>query len=373
MKKKGLLLLLCCVMLLTGCWDQRLFKDAKLIMGATFDLTEDGRVKDTVSILIPEAGTDRATEGHAHIETGIGHNLFDARNEIDKQLSYQFDPSKIEVLLIGEELAKKDIYSILDGYYRDPRNNLSAEVAVVEGEASKAFSIKTDQEPRVSEHIVGLLDAVAKTTHSHGDNVQLICAELFEPGIDIALPLLTVDTEANKINYKGLALFHDKKYSGISLDAEQATLLLLMNNKMGKVARITRQVSETGEPGMTRYLSAEVIKQNRDLKIKPSGGTISVDVNLDLYLNVVEYPKGKLTNPKVVAELEKQLSKTLTKEANEIISLLQESHSDVLGIGRRTEAFHYDTWKNMDWDKDFKTIMITPKVNVTIQEHGIVG
>ncbi|WP_085506791.1 Ger(x)C family spore germination protein [Thalassobacillus devorans] len=373
MKKKSLLLLICCLVLLTGCWDQRLFKDAKLIMGATFDLTDDGQVKDTVSVLIPETGTERATEGNAHIETGIGDNLFDARNEIDKQLAYKFDPSKLEVLLIGEELAKQDIYSVLDGYYRAPRNNLSAEIAVVEGEAAEAFAVTTDQEPRISEHIVGLLDAVSDTTHSHGDNVQLICAELFEPGIDIALPLLTVDKDANKVNYKGLALFHDKHYHGTSLNAEQATLLLLMDNKKGKVARITRKVSEKGEPRMARYLSAEVTNHNRNLKITPSGGTISVDINLDLYVNVVEYPLDKLTDPNKITELEKKLSETLTKEAEEVISLLQEAHSDVLGIGRRTEAFHYDTWKQMDWEKDFKTITITPKVNVVIQEHGTIG
>ncbi|GGD02833.1 germination protein KC [Thalassobacillus devorans] len=373
MKKKGLLLLFCCLVLLTGCWDQRLFKDAKLIMGATFDLTDDGQVKDTVSVLIPDAGTERASEGSAHIETGIGNNLFDARSKIDQQLAYKFDPSKLEVLLIGEEIAKQDIYSILDGYYRAPRNNLSAEIAVVEGEAAEVFTITTDQEPRISEHIVGLLDAVADTTHSHGDNVQLICAELFEPGIDIALPLLSVDKDANKINYKGLALFHDKQYHGTSLNAEQATLLLLMDNKKGKVARITRKVSEKGEPRMARYLSAEVTKHNRDLKIIPSGGTVSVDINLDLYVNVVEYPLDKLTDPKKITELEKKLSETLTKEAEEVISLLQEAHSDVLGIGRRTEAFHYDTWKQMDWEEEFKTITITPKVNVVIQEHGTIG
>ncbi|MNO09876.1 hypothetical protein D3C81_2333810 [compost metagenome] len=61
----------------------------------------------------------------------------------------------------------------------------------------------------------------------------------------------------------------------------------------------------------------------------------------------------------------------LTKDAEEIIRVLQRANSDIFGVGRHLIAYHNKTWKTKNWDEDYRKVQFHPKVEVEIVDTGI--
>ncbi|MFD2924456.1 Ger(x)C family spore germination protein [Halobacillus naozhouensis] len=366
-----------CVMLsllvLTGCWDQRQFKNYNLALSVGFDQLEGGRIRETVSIPTIMGGPQGPREQKVQIVSSKAPTTLDAREKIDQKISASFDPSKIQVVLVGENLAKRDIYPVLDGFYRNPNSNLNAQLALVEGSAQEAISIKTPNEARVSQYLTGLLEGVVSGTYSTGENLQLISAELMEPGEDFSLPILKVEGDKQMIKYNGLALFNNRSYTGEKIKPEDAVLFILLQGQKGKRARITRKVNNDKENEPLNYVTIKVMKIKRDLKVTVQNGEVKADLSLKISARVLEYPHNQLVSLKIVKNLSERLTRVLTKDAKEIIAKTQASNSDVFSIGRRVKGYYPEVWKQLDWIKAYPQITITPKVEVDVKQHGIIN
>ncbi|MCA0983973.1 Ger(x)C family spore germination protein [Halobacillus yeomjeoni] len=368
--KKALL----CIMiatLLTGCWDERNFKNTKLILSMGFDKGEDEDLIETVSIASVEKAAMGPIEENIQVISTGAMNVTDGRNKIDYTIPESFDPSKVKVVLIGKELAKGDIYQVLDKFYREPKSNLNATLALADSSAKDVLSFKTEEFKRVSKFIGGIIEGAIASTHASGENLQLICEELFEPGVDFTLPIIKADYENGVIKFDGLALFHDDHYTEKNIQPEDTTLLMLLLDKKGKIARITRKISEEEEGNGN--VSVNVMKHNRNIKLNEKGGELTADLDLSLKVRIMEYPKNHLSEKKTIEMLNKELSELLTKDAERLVEQLKEANSDVFALGRRAHAYHPEFYKKVDWDEYYPTMEITPKVKVKIQQYGVVN
>jgi Ger(x)C family germination protein len=365
--KQPILVLLC--LLLTGCWDQHLMKNAVLVQILSFDLTPKEELLLGVSIPIIEesSGGPQATV-KSETFSAEGHTPRDSRLKIDREISGILDTSKNKLILFGERMASTGIYPSLDVIWRDPRNSLGATLGIVEGEAVDLLGIKPKHETNVSEYIQDALISAEENSIIPNETIQTLASEMLDPGEDIVLPYLKMNKKKSVV-VVGLALMDEKKYSG-NLPPQDSTLLLLMNNKKGKYARFTKQVNNDKHHELNNYISFNVQNMKRKLKVQVKDGEVTVQLNLDLKIIVDEYPKGDV--PKEIERLNKLLSKELTEDAKQVIKKLQQANSDVFGIGRRLIAFHPKTWEVQDKKDYFKNIKFNTRVKVEIIKHGIV-
>ncbi|MGP4076538.1 Ger(x)C family spore germination protein [Halobacillus sp. K22] len=361
------------LVLLTGCWDTRQFKDIKLVLSIGFDQNEDGGVIETVSIPTVKRSTEGPTSETVQILTTEGHTPREARDHTDQMIANTFDPSKAKVILMGEELAKNSIQPIFDQFYRNPNNNLNAYIAVVEGKAEDAIRITPPNEPGVSKYVSGLLEGQTMATHSTGENIEVLHGEMLEPGIDFAVPLLSVKKEENLLNFEGLALFHKDAYTGKFIPNHQTTLLMLLEGIRGKVASFTLKVTDEEENPIRNYLTFRVMRNRHDMKIKVENNQVTADITMKLKVRVVEYPRDHLTSKKTIKELNKKLSELLTEQSEEIIATVQGANSDVFQIGRNVESYHPEYWKKIKWEEEFPNITINPIVEVDIVQYGVIS
>ncbi|HEX7063712.1 MAG TPA: Ger(x)C family spore germination protein, partial [Bacillales bacterium] len=210
------------LILLSGCWDQRLFKDVKLVLGASFDLTEDGKLLTTVSIPNISKTSQGPGKENLQIISAKANTPRQSRRKINHKISKNFDASKLRVLLLGKKLAKQEVYPLLDVFYRDPTSALNAKLAVVNGKAKSALDLKLNGETKVSTYLANLLDSARNTTLvGENENIQGICGKMLDPGSDIVLPLLQVKAQQGLVKVSGLALFNGDKYTGYHLNPEQ--------------------------------------------------------------------------------------------------------------------------------------------------------
>jgi Ger(x)C family germination protein len=344
-------------------------KNAVLVQILSFDLTPEEEVLLGVSIpvIAESAGGPQATV-KSETFSASGHTPREGRLKIDREISGILDSSKNKLILFGEGMAGAGIYPTLDVIWRDPRNSLGATLAVVKGEALDLLGIKPKHEPNVSEYIQDALISAEENSIIPNETIQTLASEMLDPGEDIVLPYLKMNSKKSAV-VVGLALMNEKKYAG-NLPPQDSTLLLLLKNKKGKYARFTKQVNKEEQPELNNYLSFNVHNMKRKLKVQVKEGEVSVHLNLDLKINVEEYPKGDV--PKEIKRLNKVLSKDLTKDAKQVIKKLQEANCDAFGIGRRLIAFHPETWEALDQKEYFKEIKFTSNVKVEVIKHGIV-
>lgn len=369
--KKYLYIFILLIFILTvvGCWDRHLLKNVTLNMLTGFDLDKNHQIETTVSIPINTNGKESAV-----ITTVIGKTPREARIKIDQRTPQTLDASKNTLVLIGEELAKYDIYNVLDVFYRDPKSALNARLAVVEGKAvdiinqSKKNSSQYSQTPR--EYLNYIIVNAEQTSRVGRENLQSICSLMFDLGQDFMLPLL--EKNPSTIQVKGLAMFHNKKMAG-KLDPREATMYLLLKDDIGNLARLTEKVHSNNDK-LENYISFQVDSVNRKLDISISDSN-NIIVTIDLKLNIIitEYPVDNLNDQNKVHALTENLSRNLEALSNTVLKKMQKANCDGLGIGRRLIAFHNDIWQQIDWTEDYPNIEINPNIDINIIDYGIIN
>lgn len=374
MKIKRLFMISICLLLITGCWDQNLMKDATLIQTITFDQTDEGEF--SLGFAIPniyrnptDSGQETEAINSENLST-VANTPREGRMKLNTEIPGNLDSSKNKLVLFGEQFAKGDIYPSLDVIWRDPRSSLSAKLAVVKGKAFDTLSIQPRVESNISQNILYLIRSTETNTTIPEESIQTLASELLDPGEDIVLPLLKMGRNGTTIDVAGVALFDERKLSG-TLSQEESTLFLLLNNKKSKYARFTKYVNGNKELNMNNFISLNVDHIKRKLNVSVNDrGEVFVNLNLHLKVIVEEYPIGNVPNK--VDQLNNKLSNTFTNNAEEVIKKLQEANCDAFGIGRRLIAFHHDTWKEKDKTNYFKDVKFKSKVDVEIIQHGIV-
>lgn len=374
MKIKRLFMISICLLLITGCWDQNLMKDATLIQTITFDQTDEGEF--SLGFSIPniyrnsmDSGQETEAINSENLST-VANTPREGRMKLNTEIPGNLDSSKNKIVLFGEQFAKGDIYPSLDVIWRDPRSSLSAKLAVVKGKAFDTLSIQPRVESNISQNILYLIRSTETNTIIPDESIQTLASEILDPGEDIVLPLLKIGRNGTTIDVAGVALFDDRKLSG-TLSQEESTLFLLLNNKQSKYARFTKYVNGNKELNMNNFISLNVDHIKRKLNVSVNDrGEVLVNLNLHLKVIVEEYPIGNVPNK--VDQLNNKLSNTFTNNAEEVIKKLQEANCDAFGIGRRLIAFHHDTWKEKNKTNYFKDVKFKSKVDVEIIQHGIV-
>ncbi|QHE61823.1 Ger(x)C family spore germination protein [Rossellomorea vietnamensis] len=368
MKKRLLIITILLVALpsLTGCWDQRLLKNGRLVFSSSFDLLDDETIRATAIIRDFRNGTPMNT-----IVQGEGKTIRETRMAMDRKISGAFEPSKNRIFLLGEELAKEDIYKFLDIFYRDPNSSISSKLAVVEGNGEDILSKLNEKNVLISEFIIELLTSAESTTGVPKQNLQTVCTLMFDEGKDFALPLLKM--KDGEVILDGTGIFHKHSLSG-TLTFKESSLFLIMNNQRAKLARFVSKIEKDKPLNVDNYITYNVTESKSKLKIiSDAPDNIQVGIDVGMEVSIVEFPQDQLTDKKKLKKLNVEISKKLTEDAEGMIEKIQLANSDLFGVGRQLMAFHPKTWEKVNWDEAYPEITIVPTIKVDIIGHGIIN
>lgn len=368
----GIILFAACFMatLTSGCWDVQMLKDDRIVYIVGLDLSSDGQLQSTISIL-DVSGSDTVKKATSEILTASGYTSRHTRDIIDREVSGRLSASKLRVILIGESLARQGIYPVLDVLYRDPRSALNARIAVVAGKAHDVINKKITGSKLIGEHFNQLIRSAERRTVVPAVNIQLICPPMLDPGDDFAVPYIS-NKETNPTVY-GIALFNGDKITS-TFNSEDSLLYLLMADKLAKNASLTLQVNQEENQNLEKYLAMDIQKLNRKMKVNVQGNrSIKVTLDLNLKVTATEYPKDHLNDRRTLGQLNKKLSEELTRRAQAITQKMLQANHDGFGIGRRIMAYYPNTWNNLNWIEDYPKVEFDPKVTVEIVRHGIIN
>ncbi|WP_170006594.1 Ger(x)C family spore germination protein [Bacillus fonticola] len=371
---KLLRVLLCITTLLslTACWDQNLLKDVSLVLSIGFDKGEEKELSTSISTRQFEGNIAAgSTDNAVRIIQIESHTPRESRSLLDRRVSEKLDSSKLRVILLGEELAKQDIFPLLDIFYRDPRSALNARIAVVRGKSEDLMRSVADTQGTVSEYVSDLLESAEQSTTVFRENIQTLSSKLLDPGQDFSLPLLQTTSGEVSAEVIGVSLFDGRSLTG-ELLGDDATLYILLNDRLERTARLTKPIGTEKE--VTDYITFEVQEVDRAIHVtanEPDEVYVNMDVNLEI--KIIEYPPNELASQEKIDQLNQWLAKLLTKEATSVVRKLQRARCDGFGIGRRMMAFNKDVWEDLDWKDTYTKMPFSVDVHVDIVQKGVLN
>lgn len=358
--KKITLISIVCSFLLAGCWDERLYKELTIVPLVGIE-GEPGKLTGYYTFTAITNGSI----SYSTVE-GSGVSMRESRLDANHKTSETLDVSQLKVILLTAETVKSNIIEILDGSFRTPRNRLSSRFVVVEGEMAP-YMEKTEKMPlELPDYYNKLLESAISFSIIPDVDIQQAASMLFDDAIDLALPFVKMSETTGTAEVSGVALFSDKVFTGHTLEKKESIIVQILRKKSGKHPTFTYIWEKDGN---SYPITVESTSYKRKWDIQDS----KIDATYKMKFGVEEFAYDHLDEDKTRKEVEKFLSKELTKDFNKVIKKMQEVKSDAVGFGRTVRAFHPDLWNKGKWQDTFSELDINVKVEAEITRTGILN
>ncbi|GEN82643.1 germination protein KC [Sporosarcina luteola] len=352
--KKGLLIIIM-MLLLGGCWDEAQYKDVTIV--PVMGIEKDGEeIKTIFSFPTFENGMINYSTSE-----GKGFSTWNARYDANQRTMEALNLAHLEVLLVSDNLAKKDIYEPLDMFFRTPKNRITSYIAIIEGDMEQYFNLPEDVNTDVADFYPELLHTAVLYTFVAENTLGETAKILREESMDLSLPYMTLN-EKGIPTVEGIALFSNYKFTGKTLRKEESIAANIMKDNLGKHTYLTYKWRQKESP-----ITIEIISVHRKIKITHD----KIDLNYVIDIGVDEFPKNGLYKNDMRRETENFLSDEMKRDFNKVIQKTQEAKSDIFGFGRRVHAFHSELWERGDWQETYATFPIEVDVKVRMKRTNI--
>ncbi|PLS07215.1 Ger(x)C family spore germination protein [Neobacillus cucumis] len=392
--KKGLIILTILVMLLpllTACWNQKELTDLAFVMAMGIDKGKDKKFKVSFQLVNPgnvTAGQGAGGGGGQGLPIAVyrstGDTITEAARNATKKVSRRLYYAHTNVVVVSEEIAKKELIYILDALDRDPEFRTTTEMVVARGcsaeEIVTTLTIldrlpvnKITKQIKASEAMLGentsvniddfILGVVSKGKQPFLNGYRLIGDK---PKARTADNLTKTTTDAYLAS-DGIAVFYQTKLHGW-LDKEKARGVVWLRDKI-KSTDINVEWKKKKKAIVVAPLRSKTKISIKFIHQKPviniaieSEGWIS-EANTDIDLN----------NPEIISKIDKLVEKEITKEILTTVKAAQKLKCDIFGFGDRVHLSYPKRWKKLEgnWPEEFANLNVNVKTNFYIRREGI--
>lgn len=366
---KRMLLILIIMLLLTGCWDQKIYERIgfTLMIGIEDTTSSDEYLITAAS---PVVGIERGS--NVEILTAKAKSLREAR-EIRNRLTPQLpEAGKMQQIAFSDKIAKTGIHPFLEIFERVPEDPALSWVIVVEGSPHEMFvkAANFKDKPRPSFYLAQLLKNSADKSYIPDTRIFNFDIDYYAKGIDPVTPLIKL--KPNEIEVKGSALFSEDKMVG-TLDHQQTLLLMAMKNSMKNTFYITKVPNFSDSNHEDREFAAINLSLNkRKLKVKIEKNKPVINISLEFNANIAEYIWDNLDDISTQKKIEKLLEKQIRDDCINIIKYTQEVGSDPIGIGDIIRSKYISYWESTDWKDAYRNADVNITIKLDIKQYGTI-
>ncbi|MFE4524973.1 Ger(x)C family spore germination protein [Cytobacillus firmus] len=348
------LLIICLVLLLSGCVDKEILDDINIEVGVGYDLAEDSKDKYRGTVLFQEFQPDKSVINRTF--SGSGKLRQDLLIDVTRQSSEPVVTGGLKVAVFGPKISRQGIYDLIDSFQRDA--SIGARVFVVTSEDKAEEVMKGEYGTRGnSTYIYNLIQHNIDHRDIPKTNLHIVSRDYYETGKDTFLPRIKKIAD-DKVEIIGVSLFDKDKEVEI-LPLKDLFFFKLLVDKYSEGNLDVKL--EKGD-----FAAVKSIKSKHKIKIIDNHA--SININIEGIIR--EYTGSKLTS-EVVNDVEKKLEKKVERECLKLLKQFQELGIDPVGLGqiKKTQHRKFDYKK---WEDEYKTLEFDVKCNVNVEETGII-
>lgn len=387
--KKYMFILIILNFILTGCWDKRELNELAITLALGIDKVEgEDEYEVTAQVVVPSAVSMKDGTGGTAVTlfTENGETVYEALRRMTKVSPRKIYPGHLQMLIIGEELAKEGIGESLDLLARDWELRPDFYVVVAKDvTAREILNVTTDLESiPASKMFAGLKVSEKAWAGTYGVTLDELIVDLISEGKEAVLTGIQLagnkqigSTQQNiesiskpaQIKYDNLAVFKEDRLMGWLTEQDSRGYSGITNSVKSTVTSISCPNEGKSTIEVTNFhskIEGNIVHGKPEVNIhtKAEGNVGEVRCKIDL------------KNPESIQELEKIYEKEATRIINETIDVLQEEYqSDIFGFGEAIHRSNPEEWNKIkeNWDEEFSDLTVNVKVDMKIRLTGTVN
>ncbi|TYP75481.1 Ger(x)C family spore germination protein [Paenibacillus methanolicus] len=372
--------------LLAGCWDRHELNDLGIVSAIGFDKKGD-KIQVTVQILDPSelAGSAGKASGSAAVVAyeEIGVSVDDAIGRLTVKAPYPLYLSHTRMVIIGEEMARKDgVGKVMDYLSRERQMRTDFFIILAKkAKASEVLGIFTPITKIPGNKMYTSLETSAKEwAPVKGVHLVELINDLVTPGKQLALTGIRIEGDrkkgstptnianirpAAKLMYIGLGVFRGDKLVGWLNEEESKGYKYIQ----GEVVRSVGFV----ECGPNEYTVFKIIRAEtkRALRMKDDKPFVTIHLRIEADVNEQTCDLD-LSKPETIDKLQKMAEKKTVDILTSTVRKAQEIRSDFVGFGNLVERKAPRYWRKHEsqWADIFPELEFEVKVSFNIRRVG---
>ncbi|NOU66562.1 Ger(x)C family spore germination protein [Paenibacillus sp. LMG 31461] len=360
---KPISLTLVVLMIVSGCGKAIYIENQQFVLTEAIDFDENNKlVVYTSTPVFNKEAKDRFKITFSRADT-----MRKSKGEIDSKTSGRLAYGKSQNVLIGKKLLQqRNALPYLDVLFRDSRNEINANVIVIDGTVKDVMYTNMSDKGRIASVIKDLVESTYKSRVSVQTSLQKFHLQVKDKGMT---PVLTeMKPEKNELAITGTTLLHKDGTYAASLNHQETSLLILLQgdskNSIPLTFHIPPDLFDTSKE--SSFVSFNIKKANPKIKAKfEEDDHLTIDIPMKVQIDLTErlFPLDVDEKKK---ELERAIEIELQKACETLIKKAQKYQLDPFQFGVHVRAFHYKDWKKIEdnWGKVLAeaTVHISPKV-----------
>ena len=330
--KKIIIIIL--IFLLTGCYDYKELNDLAIITGIS--ITKE----NNTYILTSEIITIDNQNKESKIYTGKGTTIYEAFNQINKDLSKKIYIDHLNILILDETITKNNLSNILDFFGRNSNSKETTYILI-----SKNIELLTN--PNISSQII--LENLKENNKYLGISNLVTLNDLIDnylnPNKEITIP--SIEIINNQIKLSTLAIFKNNKFLTYISEEDSIIYNLLNNNINNTPMKI--------DYNNNQYIITEIY--NTNTIIKPKRNKLNIYIKGNASIKEIYY-KCNLNNPKTLKKIENNLNNKLTKRITTSINNIKKYNTNIYNF----KDIYYKYYPHSDYSKI--KINIIPNIKI---------
>ncbi|WP_343311379.1 Ger(x)C family spore germination protein [Bacillus atrophaeus] len=386
-------LMLVSIVFLPGCWDKRELTDLALISAIGIDKKNNGKYVLHFQIINPGNVAGGLQGGGAgdrppvSVYSVAGDNLTEAMRRASVKISRRLYYSHTNLVVISEKLAREDgLNDVFDNLERDTEFRTTATVVIAhKTKAENIIKVLTPIDKIPSNKVNKTLDF---TESQYGKNIKTNIQDIIKClVVPTKSPIITGftmkgDSEKGKslentqsteskavLQADGLAVFkHDGRLQYWIEDKNGIGVMWLLN-------RIKHTYINADWKQVENAISLQVSRQKTKVSASLQNGQphIQVHITVEGTVDAVKYP-FHLSDPKVLEQLERVLSKQLKKDIAGTVQSIKKNKVDIVGFGDPIFRNYPKVWKKIEpkWEAEYlPNLPVDIKVETFIRRTGL--
>ncbi len=315
-----------------------------VVMGIAIDSTSPESLEVTAQISVPtKTNNDTGSEGDFVEVSGEGATIAQALEGINAKTGFSLKLYFCKLILLGEGCKDRDIFELLDFFYRNNYADITAKVALCEGEAKKILQGKSafgnDSYDGVLRILGSELKGAGKVSES---NLKSVAQSQHSPSNMAYMPYISTSIgKEGEFDSSQTALFNNGKYVA-TLDEKQAFAFNLITSDI-RFTVVTEDVD-----GISTSLGLKDVKGGVDLKIKDGKPSIEYSLSAKANLQAVNNQatiKELATNYVIPDDVLNGISKKIEAMGKSMIDKSIATDCDFLGLKEQCKRKYYNIYK----------------------------
>ncbi|CAH1225329.1 hypothetical protein PAECIP111891_05792 [Paenibacillus allorhizoplanae] len=370
MKKfKPISLTLVVLMIVSGCGKAVYIENQQFVLTEAIDFDENNKlVVYTSTPVFTKEAKDRYKITFARSNT-----MRKSKGEIDSKSSGNLAYGKSQNVLIGKKLLQqRNSFPYLDVLFRDSRNEINANVIVIDGTVKDVMNTNMSDKGRIATVIKDLVESTYKSRVTVQTSLQQFHQQIKDKGMTPALT--EMKPMKNELVISGTVLLHKDGTYATSLNHQESSLLNLLQgnakNSIPLTFQLPPEIFHTNKE--MSYVSFNIKKGKPKIKAKFEGNHLTIDIEMKAQIDLTErlFPLDVDEKKK---QLEQAIEIELQKECAALIKKAQKYQLDPFQFGVHVRAFHYKDWKKIEdnWGKALSDAQVNISPKVIIKSIGV--